>query len=202
MPSRERERHNVVTSTCRAGCKESQTPCLKCLQSTHPNLLAFRLPARKPDEPEPPPPEAAFGDKLQWFAGNQPHVLEVLAHMAEAMLEEFRPAKIYIPRRRLPRFSPTPAMTVELTGDLRYRAIRVFDTDCLVAPIEGRIGKYMADVMPADLTARFMRCLERARRDLRPRSYTYQLNGITYRSTIFAPSEDTVAVTVTRLNQN
>ncbi len=134
-PNRRESKPN--TTTCETTCAASSQPCLKCLTSTHARLLAFRLPIRRSDDEPipPPPPNAAFADKLQWLAVHRPHTLEPLADAVEAVLQTHRQPKIYIPPRRpTPKFSPTPAMTMELSGDLRYRSLRVFDHACGSAP--------------------------------------------------------------------
>ena len=101
MPAHpDRQNHTPDTTTCETTCRESSTPCMKCLQRMNPRLLAFRLPLKRLDEADPPPTSAHLGDKLQWLAAHRPHAMQPLAEAVEYVLSKLRHSpQIYIPPR-------------------------------------------------------------------------------------------------------
>lgn len=94
--------------------------------------------------------------------------------------------------------APTPAATFTFSSDLECRALHVFDTTMLIGPDPERIGRKMRDVWPADLFARIERCVKRAIKEKRARSFTYPHSGHTWKGTVIAVDPDTIIMNVVR----
>lgn len=94
--------------------------------------------------------------------------------------------------------APLPAMIATLTAGLEYVAIDVNDTRALVAPIEGRLGRRMSDVVPAVLMEAFDRKLCAARKSRRPQVFPYQgPSGYHWNVRILMPTPDIIVTNVT-----
>lgn len=136
--------------------------------------------------PEEPPDFGNFTDDLQFLALERPHALAVVRHLVTGLATRYRA-------------SPLPAITLELSGVLEYRDVRVYDPAALLAPAEGRLGRRLQDIMPSYVTEQFLRAFHRAKRTREAASMvtTRDDGGGNWRSTIILPKPDLVVVTVT-----
>jgi hypothetical protein len=117
--------------------------------------------------------------------------MESIGELAEAIIAQHRPRPLKAHRR-----SASPAMTYELTGDLRYRSFHVYDPAALLAPAENRIGRHIDDVLPIDIARKLTKCICRARRDRRSKTMRYEANDTLLVARVIVPSDDVIAVTV------
>jgi hypothetical protein len=135
---------------------------------------------------------------MQWLALHRPHTMQTLHDHIEHVIQKYRAALPTV-APTLPRTSPTPAAIFNLSADLEYRAVQIFDPAVQLAPAHDRIGRKMRDILPAELVARIERCVRRARKDRRPRSYTYAFGGNQWKGTVIAPTADTVILNVVKV---
>ena len=166
--------------------KASGVPSQTCSSESQSRVLKFRLPIF---EKEPtivvPGIDAQLIDKLQWLAINRPKSMKRIEDDVETMLRVHRPA--------------SPAMVINLTSQMEYRALTVNDPAVLLAPPENRIGRRIHDVLPGDLMDEVDRKLYQARATSTPSSYTFPVRHRMYQGTFYVPSGDTVLITVARL---
>jgi hypothetical protein len=99
-----------------------------------------------------------------------------------------------------PNTSPTPDVTIEYSGDLRFREIRVYNPRALMAPLAGRIGRHIADVLPPCLANVVQASASSAREERRMMVGNYRWpNGNLSRFAVIVPDPDCVIVSVTRV---
>jgi hypothetical protein len=153
-------------------------------------VLAFRLPIYPTEHGNAVPDvDANIAEKLQWLALNEPSAIRMINEHLECVLRRLRP----------PPIKAHSAMTINLTSQMEYRALGIFDPGVLLAPPENRLGRKIHDVMPSDLMDVFDRCLYRAQRTERPSAYTFPVRDRIYKGTISVPSVDTVLVNVSKV---
>lgn len=94
---------------------------------------------------------------------------------------------------------PMPDLTVEFSGDLRYREVRVYDSKALLAPAVNRIGRHVSEVLVSEDLTELYRAVDVARRERRAVHFKQAVRNARYWITVIAPLHDAVVVTVRRV---
>jgi hypothetical protein len=143
-----------------------------------------------------PPVDSHIATKFQWCAQYRPRLLRSFESQMNAVMAREREIRASERRRvsALRSASPLPAMTCELTGDLEYRSVQIYDPSVLAAPIHARrIGRNAGDILPSDLVELIHAAVHRARQTQQPQQYRWQ--GSTGR--VISPTPDIIAISVT-----
>lgn len=129
---------------------------------------------------------------MQWMALVLPDTMQMIERQVEGVILPYRPPPAETGRTEL-------AGIFNLNSQMEYRTFDVRDPAVLLASPEGRLGRKIHDILPSDLMDRFDRCLSRARKALRPATYTYPVNGVNYKATIVVPTRDTILVSLAKV---
>lgn len=206
MPSHSLNSEND-TKRCAGTCAPSPTPCSTCLLVSNTKasplrkVIPFRLPTPPVDPLElvAPPEDAALADKLQWLALNLPHAMRALHHVVEGMLRRHRPPEVRTRRTSAPPLaSSRPAMTLELTDTLEYRAVQVYDPAAVIIPPDALLNRRIYDVLPGDLCEKADRAIHQAKQTHRAVRYTHDHgDGLRWQRCVIAPAPDLIVATLT-----
>jgi len=100
-----------------------------------------------------------------------------------------------------PAASPTPDLSVELTGDLRFREIRVYNPAALMAPLGGRIGRHISEYLAEHVVDALADAAERAALLHEPVTFSHMRpDGGIHRVTVIHPYSDCILAYVKRIS--
>lgn len=133
-----------------------------------------------------PPPNSTFTDMLQWLCLHHPLMAKTVERMIAGFMAKQRTAR-------------PPGVSSFCNGQLEYTHVVVTDETALLAPVEGRLGRKIHDVIPAYAVEDFYRCHHAVKQTGHPKAYVQtRPDGSRWDVAVMSPHSDLVMVHVER----